>query len=80
MGSACSNSQKSRSWYRHEQAVGDLAGLVARHPLVLVNASLAGLKQPMLDDGCLSAIVAFAAGLVAEEPVMTVPVAEFVDT
>ena len=34
---------------------GDQAGFVARHPLALVKAMLAGLKQQMLDDGRFSA-------------------------
>ena len=76
LGRAYSKLAEHCPWYRNVEEHGDLAGLVARHPIALVEATLVELEQQTLESFCLSAIDTLAAGLVAEEPVMTATVAE----
>ena len=61
----------NRLWTCHVPSVGHLAGSVTGNPLALVNATLAGLKQLMLEVGSWSANYFFASGLVAQQRMMT---------
>ena len=51
---------------RHVQATCDQTEHVVRHPLVLEKSTLTGLKQLILDDGCIIVAHAFIAGRVAD--------------
>ena len=65
----CSNKQGGL-WHRHVRLIGGIARGAAVYPPKLVNAVLKGLKEQMVEDGSLSAVDAYAAGPVPEEPSM----------
>ena len=68
--------EDSQPWDRRVVVTDGLVGGVARHPLVLLEASLRGLKEKMIRDGCWSSMEAFSDGPTTEDTLMTTALAE----
>ena len=72
---SCS-AEGGQPWRRQVESTGGLAGVAHGCPPVLMKMILRSLKEQMVENGDLSTLDAYAAGPVAEEPVMTEEVLE----
>ena len=71
LGKRCSNSNEP-SFHRHIVLTGGLAKMASTYAPELVNTVLRGLRQQILDDGCISELELQFAGLSPSDPVFDV--------
>ena len=68
LDTVCSNSEGKQPWHVHHALLGGIAKRAAAYPPALVTAVLKGIKQQMLDDGCVSDLDLAVGGPVPSDP------------